>query len=267
LRCKEVRNDYVGRVDPTDERWKASPWTDLLKHRYYISSLYCKKKMVLDSCCGTGWGTVEYIVPFARFTVGFDLFKSATETYKQFDNYCFGVMDAINFGLKDNNFDVVLALDSIEHLAEEDGIKYLAEINRVCKKDGLVIGTTPLVIDNCLIPKYLELNEYHLCMYTRRRLKKVLRKIFSSIAIYEIYNKVSPYFLFICGNAVAGFTGKTQRKMKKFFQENKREFREVRFFNYLLWTKMLINQRKYLKASYLLFLACIMKIGLLYHEY
>jgi len=261
-----VRNDYVGRVDPTDERWKSSPWTDLLKHRYYISSLYCKKKIVLDSCCGTGWGTMEYIVPLARFTVGFDICKSSADTSRQVNNYGFGIMDARDFGLKDNIFDLVLALDSIEHLTEKDGIKYLSEINRACKKDGLIIGTTPLVIDNCLIPKYLEWNEYHLCMYTRRRLQKVLRKIFFDVAIYEIYNKVSPYFLFMCGKKAKGLTGKTERKIKKFIQNNKKDFREVKVFNYLLWTKMLINERKYFKAGYLFCLACIMKIGMFWYE-
>ena len=259
-------NDYVGRVDPTDQTWKSSPWTDLLKHRYFFSSLFCKNKVVLDSCCGTGWGTMKYIVPFARFTVGFDLCKTAAETYKQFDNYLFGVMDARDFGLKDNNFDLVLALDSIEHLTERDGVKYLYEMSRVCKKNGLMIGTTPLVIDDCLIPKYLEWNEYHLCMYTRRTLEKMLRNIFSNVAIYEIYNKVSPYFLFICGKSVAGLTGKTERKIRKFIQEKKKEFREVRVCNYLSWAKMLINKRKYLKAGYLFALAYVMKIGLFWNE-
>jgi ubiquinone/menaquinone biosynthesis C-methylase UbiE len=259
-------NDYEGRVDPTDERWKYSPWTDLLKHRYYFSSLFCKNKVVLDSCCGTGWGTMKYIVPFARLTVGFDLSKTAAETYKQFDNCWFGVMDARNFALKDNDFDLVLALDSIEHLTEQDGVKYLSEMSRVCKKNGLVIGTTPLVIDDCLIPIYLDWNKYHLTMYTRRRLKKALTTVFLYVAIYEIYNKVSPYILFMCGKSVAGLTKKKEQKIRKFILEKKKEFNEEKLRNYLTWAKMLIKNGKYLKACYLFCMACVIKIGLFWNE-
>jgi ubiquinone/menaquinone biosynthesis C-methylase UbiE len=259
-------NDYVGRVDPTDQTWKFSPWTDLLKHRYFFSSLFCKNKVVLDSCCGTGWGTMKYIVPFARFTVGFDLCKTAAETYKHFDNYWFGVMDARDFGFKNNIFDLVLSLDSLEHLTAEDGVKYLFEMDRVCKKKGLVIGTTPLVIDDCLIPQYLEWNKYHLCMYTRRSLEKALRNIFSNVAIYEIYNKVSPYFLFICGKSGVGLNEKIERKIKKFIREKKREFIEVRMCNYLSWAKTLVNERKYCKAGYLFCAVFVMKLSSFWNE-
>lgn len=250
-----MNNDYQGRIDAADEAWRSSPWRELLKERYYISSLFCKNKIVLDSCCGTGWGTMEYIVPRANFTVGFDICESAAKTYKQSHNYQFMVMDAKSFHLKDNNFDLVLALDSIEHLTQQEGIKYLFEMKRVCKKDGIIMGTTPLVIDDCLVSIYLGWNKYHHCMYTHRSLKKVLKSIFPVVRIYEIYNKVCPYFLFICGKSKLSINTETEKIIKTFLSKNDEEFKRVKVSSYLSWTKMVAGRKKFIRAAYLFFMA------------
>lgn len=49
--------------------------------------------------------------------------------------------DALNIPLKDEQFDIVLTTDALEHVA--DPIKGLKEINRILKKNGLLIILVP----------------------------------------------------------------------------------------------------------------------------
>ncbi len=255
-------NDYVGRIDPADEAWESSPWTELLKERYHIASLGCNDKVVLDSCCGTGWGTLNYIVPHASFTIGFDLCQPTIESGKYFNKCSFSAMDARRMSLEDNSVDISLSLDAIEHFSHKGGIAYLLEMNRVCRTDGLVIGSTPLVIDESLISTFLQWNKYHKYMYTRKRLQETLKGVFPVVRIYEIYNKVCPYFMFICGNSKVSATAEIEREIKGFIRERKEKFRKVKLTSYLSWSKQLIKKRRFIKAGYLFCVACCTKMGI-----
>lgn len=261
-----MSDNYVGRIDPTDESWKSSKWTALLKERYYLASLFCENKVVLDSCCGMGWGTLNYIIPKAKYTVGFDICDSAEKTYGKSNNYIFMTMDGKQIEIKDQKFDLVLSLDAIEHFNKSDGIKYLSGIQKTCKANAVIIGTTPLVIDDSLIPTYLEWNKYHLFMYTKNSLRKALKTLFTYVNIYEIYNKVCPYFLFICWNSKIDACMGMELKIKDFISSNKIEFQRVRVSNYLSWAKMLIGKMRLLKASYLFYMACLIKLRILWNE-
>jgi len=190
--------EYTGRINPLAEGWKSSPWTDLLKERHHLVSLMCKDKAVLDSCCGTGWGTLKYIAPVASYVVGVDICQPNAYLPAR-DNWLFHSGDARNLSYPDNTFDIVLALDSLEHFTQENGLQYLQEINRVCRSDGLVIGTTPLVPFKSLIPHYLNQNKYHRNMFIPDSLKDTLTSVFSVVSIHKIYNRVCPYMVFICG--------------------------------------------------------------------
>lgn len=260
-----MESDYAGRIDPTAEVYKISPWTELLKERHYIASLFCKNKVVLDSCCGTGWGTLNYIASHAHFTIGFDICQMPKEAKTSPNNCLFILMDARRMALKDTSFDVVLFLDSIEHFTRQDGIKYLLEIRRVCKKNGIVIGSTPLVIDNSLIPTYLQWNKYHRYMYTRKILEKTLKNSFSKVKIYAIYNRICPYFLFFCGRSEININAELEQKMKRYILKRKEEFNRNKISNYVTWAKMLITKKRFLKACYLFCYACLIKMEMFLH--
>ena len=255
-----MTENYRGRIDPTQEEWKNSKWTELLKERYRIASLFAEGKIILDSCCGTGFGTMNFIVPKSRFIVGIDISESAKENYGKSEKYEFSTMDVRDLKLNSESFDLVLSLDAVEHFSKEDGIRYLSGINNVCKKDGLIIGTTPLVIDDSLIPAYLEWNKFHLFMYTKRSLEKTLHEFFPYVKIYEIYSQICPYFLFLCGRAKLGDVAQNEDKIQKFIFENKKVFKRSQGDNYLMWARMLLHKNKLFKAGYLVFLAVLIKL-------
>jgi len=255
-----MSDNYKGRIEPTSEEWKSSKWTALLKERYYIASLFAEDKVVLDSCCGTGYGTMNFIVPKARFTVGFDICESAAGDYGKSEKHEFLTMDGKDVKLNSEAFDLVLSLDAVEHFSKEDGVRYLSGIKNSCKKDGLIIGTTPLVIDNSLILAYLEWNKYHLFMYTKASLEKTLQELFPYVKIYEIYSQVCPYFLFLCGRTRLDDFSQNEEKIRTFMYENKEVFRISKKDNYLSWSNMLLRKGKLFKAGYLFFLAVLIKL-------
>jgi ubiquinone/menaquinone biosynthesis C-methylase UbiE len=104
---------------------------------------------VLDAGCGVG--------AFAYFTAkegsnsfGFDYsvesIKAARTLTRRFGasgRTGFVVADCIDLPFRDGLFDKVLSIDFIEHITFEDKDKFLKEIHRVLKPDGVAILFTP----------------------------------------------------------------------------------------------------------------------------
>jgi len=233
--------EYVGRVDPVSERWKQDPWTRLLIERYQLSRTFCENKKVLDTCCGTGWGTVNFIVPVAYSVLGFDLAQPDPKSDYDINKCIFLTMDATKIEISRNDFDIALALDSIEHLKREDGLKYVAGMKNCLRKNGVLFGTTPLVEEESLIPVFLKWNKYHLYMYTEQRLKEVLNNSFKFVKIYRIYNDVCPYFAFACCDSEAPLA-EFDRKINNFICENAKRFAKGKITAYRLWAKYLLRR-------------------------
>jgi len=83
---------------------------------------------------------LKKIFPNVKITV-VDMDKSGLELAKKrgLDTTC---ASALELPIEDNQVDLVLCLDLIEHVQEDD--KIVKEISRVLKKDGKVILTTPM---------------------------------------------------------------------------------------------------------------------------
>ncbi|MGC9003398.1 MAG: class I SAM-dependent methyltransferase [bacterium] len=93
---------------------------------------------VLDVGCGTG-GNLSL---FNGFVVGVDVSMKALSLARRRKKdalLCLG--QAENLPFKDNSFDLVLALDLLEHLP--DDMKGLSEMHRVLKKGGSLLITVP----------------------------------------------------------------------------------------------------------------------------
>ncbi|MBU1727497.1 MAG: class I SAM-dependent methyltransferase [Candidatus Omnitrophica bacterium] len=248
-----MSKNYSGRIDPDSEEWKSTKWADLLKERYYLASLFTENKVVLDSCCGTGFGTVNLIAPVAKFTVGVDLCESAMKDYGKSDNYEFLVMDGRSLKFDADTFNIVLSLDAIEHFKRADGLTYLSEIKRVCSQEGLIIGTTPLVAEDSLIPVFLEWNKFHYCMYTREDLHRTLAGIFPAVRIFEIYSRACPYFLFLCGKSKESIADRHLQIIEEYISDNERNFIKGKISSYFLWGKVLIKKMRLLEGARFLF--------------
>jgi ubiquinone/menaquinone biosynthesis C-methylase UbiE len=97
----------------------------------------------LDIGCGTG-GMMKALEPDTRLSIGMDVSYKAL-MYSQGKNLrCLFQGDACQLGLPDNTFDLVTALDVLEHC--EDDVGVLAEIYRVLTPGGFCCLTVPALM-------------------------------------------------------------------------------------------------------------------------
>jgi SAM-dependent methyltransferase len=102
--------------------------------------LKSKNGNILVVGCGS-WQEMSIINDKSKAT-GIDISRVAIEKVKkQFPQFSLRVADATNLPFKDKEFDCVICSEVIEHI--ENRGKALSEINRVLKKNGTFIVTTP----------------------------------------------------------------------------------------------------------------------------
>ncbi|MBD3296623.1 MAG: methyltransferase domain-containing protein [Candidatus Omnitrophica bacterium] len=241
---KDHEKRYSGRITQ-EPSGGDDPWRRLVKDRYTLASLFCRDKKVLDSCCGTGWATIEYISPKASSVLGFDLCEELDERTDMPLNCDLIRMDATRIDLNGQRFDIILALDSIEHFSPGDAEKYLSGLAGVCSDEGLVVGTTPLVISNGLKPLFMEWNRYHRYMYTREDLDRELKKRFSDFALFELYNPVCPYFVFICSVAGNRIPRKARELIEDHISNNRDVYRKAWVHRHLFWASRLARKARF----------------------
>jgi len=108
--------------------------------RYRFASEYCEGKDVLEVACGAGQG-LGYLARKARRVVGGDIDEKnlsfARQQYVGRANIEILKLDAHNLPFEDNTFDVVIIFEAIYYL--DDPERFLAEANRVIRKDGTII--------------------------------------------------------------------------------------------------------------------------------
>jgi 2-polyprenyl-6-hydroxyphenyl methylase/3-demethylubiquinone-9 3-methyltransferase len=109
------------------------PWikTEISKHFKDLSSL-----KILDVGCGAGFAT-NYLAEYCGQVTGVDLAEGALQTAKKFEtkpvNYILADARALPF--KQEQFDVVVCLDFLEHVTEPEQI--VDQIAKVLKPGGL----------------------------------------------------------------------------------------------------------------------------------
>lgn len=145
----------------------------------YLSVLdITKGKTVLDIASGAGYGT-KLIAGSAKKVYGIDYSADAV-AYAQnkygASNITYKVGDAHDLPLPDDSVDVVVSLETIEHL--KDPKKFIKEVKRVLKKDGQFIVSTPN--DD----EFVEGNEFHIHEFDLKELQKLIKQNFSDAAFY-----------------------------------------------------------------------------------
>ena len=146
--------------------------------RYTAAESIVKGKIVLDIASGSGYGT-KLLANSAKKVFGVDIDKSAVEYAKQnfsASNIEFKVGDGEKIPLEDNSVDVVITFETIEHV--KDYKKFIKEIKRVLKKDGIAIISTPNDLE------FTEGNHFHLHEFEYTELTDLLRKDFKNIDSY-----------------------------------------------------------------------------------
>ncbi|MDO9333403.1 MAG: class I SAM-dependent methyltransferase [Dehalococcoidales bacterium] len=112
--------------------------------KYIWAARFVSHKSVLDVACAHGFGSNLLIESGASQVIGGDIARAsllvAKENYKK-QNLSFVQLDACNLPFSSDYFDVVVTLETIEHLPEYK--KFLSECSRVLKPKGLLICSTP----------------------------------------------------------------------------------------------------------------------------
>ena len=135
-------------------------------------------KVVLDIASGSGYGTA-LLAETAQEVYGLDASRDAVD-YAQHnfgaENIRYMVADAIEIPLDENSVDIVVTFETIEHV--ENYEKFLSEISRVLKPDGLAVVSTPNDLE------FAEGNHFHLHEFEKEELLGLLGKYFKNIDEY-----------------------------------------------------------------------------------
>jgi 2-polyprenyl-3-methyl-5-hydroxy-6-metoxy-1,4-benzoquinol methylase len=139
--------------------------------RYSFALSFVKNKMVLDIACGTGYGS-KLLSTKAKNVAGVDISKECIAfAKKNYSNgnimYYAASVDTCLF--PEASFDVICSFETIEHLENELRIKYLTNLRRWLRRDGILILSTPN--KRVTSPFSIKpLNTFHVLEYTRNGL-------------------------------------------------------------------------------------------------
>jgi 2-polyprenyl-3-methyl-5-hydroxy-6-metoxy-1,4-benzoquinol methylase len=138
--------------------------------------------VVLDAGCGSGYGTFflaksDKIKVIIGVDVSFQAINFARKYFKS-NNCYFLQMDVRELKFKDNYFDGIVSFDVPEHLSEVDQEKFVHELMRVLKPEGILIIGCP----NAKVST--KSNPFHLKELTMSELQHLLYKYFNEVKIF-----------------------------------------------------------------------------------
>lgn len=149
--------------------------------RYALCFPYIQNKKVLDLACGEGYGSY-LLSQHANSVTGADISEStishARKNYKA-ENLSFIEADAAKLPFDNNSFDVVVSFETIEHVKGQ--VRVMEEICRVCKKDALLIMSTPNKETYSSRDNFI--NPFHEKELTRDEFISLLTTFFSNVLI------------------------------------------------------------------------------------
>jgi ubiquinone/menaquinone biosynthesis C-methylase UbiE len=173
------------RALPGNREFLESGWYRSMLTRYAFAMHYAKGKKVLDTCSGLGWGT--YLLETAADSlIGIELDQKAIQAARELWNYEKCILQqgsVLELPFNDHSFDIVTAMESIEHFTLEDARKYTKEIHRVLKPGGMLIGSTPLPTSEAGVQLELDTNPYHLHVFMPTQLDEFLHNYFTNVHV------------------------------------------------------------------------------------
>jgi SAM-dependent methyltransferase len=115
-------------------------------HRYYFASRFAQKKRVLDMACGEGYGSA-FLSRYSDAVLGIDsdsaTIDHARNKYASLANLRFEAGRCEDSPREDHSFDLVVAFELVEHLDSNDQARFLENVRRVLKREGLFIVSSP----------------------------------------------------------------------------------------------------------------------------
>jgi len=164
-------------------------WSEHLA-RYAFARTYAEGRRVLDAGCGTGYGSSELASAAAKVTA-FDVAPEAIEYARAHfaaPHFVLATCGAIPFAA--NAFDLVVAFEVIEHLA--DYRAFLLECARVLKHQGLLIVSSPNRLYYSESRAQTGPNPYHEHEFEAEEFVTELEKTFSNVRLL-LQNRVESF--------------------------------------------------------------------------
>ncbi|MEK7603248.1 MAG: class I SAM-dependent methyltransferase [Patescibacteria group bacterium] len=146
--------------------------------RYHAAKDLAKDRVVLDIASGAGYGSA-FLAQTAKKVIGVDYDRTAVAYSKELyplKNVEFRVGDAQLLPLEDSSVDVVVSLETIEHIPNPE--KMVKEVVRVLKPNGIFYVSTPND------EEFIEGNEFHLHEFDFAELSKLINKYFKQAQYY-----------------------------------------------------------------------------------
>ena len=172
------------------EKWRETKEGYLLLLRLQFAYEYALTKIpdnsyVLEVGCGDGYGT-RMLSEKTKKIIGIDVDKQAIEEAKNkygTDKCVFQVYDGQELPYSNDTFDAIASFQVIEHVNDDKG--FVSEINRVLKKGGIFMVTTPNKTYR-LKKGQKPFNPFHVREYYPEELEELLRTAFKNVEMCGI---------------------------------------------------------------------------------
>lgn len=161
------------------------------KQRYLSIVTLVQDKVVLDAACGEGYGAYilsKHAAHVYGIDLSFEAISNAQLTYKA-HNLAFrqGSVDQLD-GFEDQSIDVVVSFETIEHIDGEMQTRFLQEIKRVLKQDGILVMSTPDKYWYTDVPN--QHNPFHVKEFYKHEFYTFLKSFFPTVEFYYQKNEV-----------------------------------------------------------------------------
>jgi len=160
--------------------------------RYAYARRYTERKRVLDAGCGTGYGSAELALSAGSVTgldISADAIAFARSNYL-FPSLRFVVSSCTTMPFTGNSFDLIVAFEVIEHLA--DYRTFLNECARVLTHSGLFIVSSPNKRYYAESRGGAGPNPYHEHEFEPEEFSRELERVFQHVRIVE-QNRVEAF--------------------------------------------------------------------------
>lgn len=158
-------------------------------YRYKFALPYAQNHDVLDIACGEGYGSAALVAGGARSVVGVDIDVESVEHARRKYNLQTRVGSAEAIPAADDEFDVVVSFETIEHV--ENPERFLDECARVCRPGGHLVISTP----NKNVYLHGETpNQYHLSEMTPEQFMDCLNSRFRGVELFGQILSKAPWW-------------------------------------------------------------------------